>query len=73
MTIYRFYNRYRDELTGEWVYNNVATVECDGDAQAELMVNHLRDKGQIQTDFQGRPMRGLTIKRDDVEWYSQGI
>ena len=73
MTIYRFYNRYQDELTGEWVYNNVAAQECDSDAQAEIMVNHLRDEGKIQTDIDGRPMRGLTIRRDDVEWFSSGV
>ena len=70
---YRFYDRRRCEYSGETVYNLVASATLDSDAQAELMVNHLRDDGLIPTDNDGNPKRGLTIKRTEAEWYSRGV
>ena len=70
---YTFFDRFRDEMTGEWVYTSIAVEQCDSDAQAELMVNHLRDAGRIPTDIDGNPQRGLTIRRGDIEWYSSGV
>ena len=75
MQNYIFYDRHRDESTGEWVYDEIALHRCDSDAQAELMVNHIRDDGLIPTDLDGKPKRGLTIRRarDWKEWYSTGV
>lgn len=70
---YQFFDRYRDEETGKWEYDLLAVEKCDGDAQAELWVNHLRDEGKIPTDMDGRPKRGLTIRRAGAEWYSTGV
>lgn len=71
--VYQFLNRYRDEETGSWIYEPVDMCRCESDAQAELMVNHLRDAGKIPTDFDGKPKDGLTIRRGDVEWFSRGV
>lgn len=73
MTRYEFLNREKNEMTDEWEYQSIAVANCDSDAQAELMVNHLRDDGKIPTDMDGRPKHGLTIRRGDAEWYSTGV
>jgi len=64
---------YYQETCDGRAFEVVASRLLDSDAQAELEVRHIIDGGQLPTDDDGEPLRGLYIRRNGVEWFSRGI